>query len=271
MNESCRYNISEVCSSFNSFTFPVGAGGFNPNTTASASATDVQKDGILPVCIRQMILVDDDVKMFNFAYALVSLVVIVRKIEYTSTKITCTIEDHTGRMEAHFWLDDEGGKAPKITQNAYARIIGTSRKVGDQNVIVIYHAEEVENINEVTTHRLEILFARFKAEQLSKGGGLMKDTGSKLGGMSSTSGNTNEPMETNAATTYHGLAGKDNLIYQAISVNSMANNGSGFSRTELYATFPKLPNIEVDNSIDYLIQEGHIYSTVSSDNFKTVE
>lgn len=210
--------------------------------------------------------------MFNLSYSLVCLVAIVRKVEYSSTKATYTIEDHTGRIEAHYWLDDEGGKQPKVTQNAYARIIGGLRKAGDQNVVIIYHAEEVEKINEVTTHLLEILFSRFKAEQFSKGGAVLKGMSYGSDGLSSQNGNGNVPMETMDTTAApHGMTGMNALIYQAISANNMGNKGAGISREDLYEKYPKFPKTEIDNILQYLVQEGHTYSTVSIDNFKTVE
>ncbi|XP_063704050.1 uncharacterized protein LOC134833607 [Culicoides brevitarsis] len=255
-----------------------GGGGFNPNTTASGAGGETQKDGILPVCVRQLLLVDDEVKMFNFSYAMVSLVAIVRKIDYTSTKITYTLEDHTGRIEAHYWLDDENSKHPKMTQNAYAHVVGSLRKVSDQNVIIVYNAEEVEKINEVTTHLLEVLFTRFKAEKFSQPGGAVTKINS--GGLGAfTNGGTNgvsthQPMETSQSgggQAAHGMSGKNALILQHISINNGANGGAGITRDELYAKFPKIPKSEVDDVISVLVDEGHIYSTVSSDNFQTVE
>lgn len=213
-------------------------------------------------------------KMFNFTYGMVSLVAIVRKIEYTSTKITYTVEDHTGRMEAHYWIDEDSAKQPKVTQNAYAQILGSLRKVGDQNVVIIYDAEEVEKINEVTTHLLEILFCRFKAEQFTKTGGtLVKE----LAGMSSQNGDANgtvQPMDTTdqgGAVNPHGLQGKNALIYDVIAANNHLNKNSGISRTELYEKFPKIPANDIDTILEFLSNEGHTYSTVTSDHFRTVD
>lgn len=218
--------------------------------------------------------------MFNLAYGMVRLVAIVRKIEYTSTKITYTLEDHTGRVEAHYWLDDESGKQPKVTQNAYATILGSLRKVGDQNVVIIYHAEEVLKINEVTTHLLEVLFCRFKAEQYSKAGGaaLVKGVSSGFGEMSVANAYSHvgggQPMDTNEQAgplASHGMTGKNSLIFQAIEAGNLTNNLTGITRQELYDKFPKIQHSEMDDILEFLIHEGHTYSTVSCDHFKTVD
>lgn len=222
-----------------------------------------------------MLLVENDVKMFNFSYAMVSLAAIIRKIDYTSTKITYTIEDHTGRMEAHYWLEDEGSPQPKITQNAYAKIVGALRKSGDQNVIIVYNAQEIEDPNELVTHMLETLYCRFKGENLSKGGGLTTGMSAGLGGMTLNHGNHNgthmEMEDVKPMVASNGLTGKHAVMVEAINAANSTNGDSGISRQQVFAKFPKIPRDEVNQILDYLSNEGFIYSTINADHFKTVE
>lgn len=215
---------------------------------------------------------NDDVTMFGLSYSIVSLVAIVRDIQFTSTKIKYRLEDHTGQIEAYFWVEsDTETKAPKVTKNAYARVIGNVRNVAESKGITIYHAEEIENINEVTTHLLEVLYARYKSEALQKGGS------SVVGAMASTSiagainGNssTAQPMETDdaAATdgSSYGLTGKNLLVFKAIK--EFGSSESGMHRGQLEAKFPHIPKSEMNVIIEYMSNEGMIYTTIDSDHF----
>uniref|UniRef100_A0A336M0F2 CSON006869 protein n=1 Tax=Culicoides sonorensis TaxID=179676 RepID=A0A336M0F2_CULSO len=249
-----------------------GAGGFNPNsTTAQGAGNETKKDGILPVCIRQLLLVDDEVKMFDLSYSMVNLVAIVRKIDYTSTKITYTLEDHTGRIEAYYWLEDENSQQPKVTTNAYARVIGSLRNNAENKTIIIYHAEEVEKINDRTTHLLEVLFCRFKAEQFAKGGVLPRNGQSMTAALGGGSSSAGAPMETTDDIAPNGLSGKNLLILQVVKNYDGPDQDNGISRQEVYEKVPKIPKTEVDAILEYMMSEGFIYSTICADNFKSVE
>lgn len=95
---------------------------------------------------------------------------IVRNIDNSSTKITYTIEDHTGQIDAYLWLEEEARKQkiPQVMQNNYLRVHGSIRMSGGVKSIMIFNMATVTSPNEVTTHLLEVLTARYKAEKYSK-------------------------------------------------------------------------------------------------------
>lgn len=74
-----------------------------------------------------------------------------------------------GRIEAHFWVEE--GEAPTVSNvmlNSYARVIGAVRSQGGNKSIMIYKIDAVKGINEVNTHYLEVLNARYMAEEYAK-------------------------------------------------------------------------------------------------------
>lgn len=74
-----------------------------------------------------------------------------------------------GRIEAHFWVEE--GEAPTVSNimlNSYARVIGAVRSQGGNKSIMIYKIDSVKGINEVNTHYLEVLNARYIAEEFAK-------------------------------------------------------------------------------------------------------
>lgn len=52
--------------------------------------------------------------------------------------------------------------------NSYARVIGAVRSQGGNKSIMIYKIDTVKGINEVNTHYLEVLNARYMAEEFAK-------------------------------------------------------------------------------------------------------
>ena len=52
--------------------------------------------------------------------------------------------------------------------NSYARVIGAVRSQGGNKSIMIYKIDSVKGINEVNTHYLEVLNARYMAEEFEK-------------------------------------------------------------------------------------------------------
>lgn len=52
--------------------------------------------------------------------------------------------------------------------NTYARVIGAVRQQGDIKSIMIYKIQAVKSINEVNTHYLEVVNARYQVKPSSK-------------------------------------------------------------------------------------------------------
>lgn len=259
--------------------------------SCSLNSKEPLEEGILPVCIRQLILFDGEVMLFNFAYKLVSLVAIVRKIDKKNPyKILYTFEDHTGQIDGIFWLNGEENNydtSPILSVNRYSNIIASLRKIGGQNIIVINFAEEVFDINCVTTHRLETLFVRYKVEQASMRVMLQNVSipppvslpslvPSHLSSKSSSLPLLSPRVKIDSVystNAFHDLIGKkDPKILKIIEDNGDKNDGLGITRAELHAFLPKLgSNVYIENSLEYMIQVGVIYATIDSNHFKIVQ
>lgn len=209
--------------------------------------------------------------MFGLNYTVITVVAIIRKIDYTSTKITYTLEDHTGKIDAHFWLEEENAKQPALTQNAYARVIGALRTAGDNKVIIIYHAEEITKIGDVSTHLLEILFSRFQAEAFQKKG-VVKPSFSQLANNNETVAmDTAESKPDLETTNPHLLTGVSLAVYQAIQAYGKEGGTLGLERRVLQNKFSKISAQELETILGHMCTEGMIYSTVDTDHFLTVD
>lgn len=219
--------------------------------------------------------------MWGFEYKMFTTVGVVRNIEHSSTKITYSLQDKTGKItvmiysetqsqllnnfsgqiNAHLWVEEgDSPSSSAIMLNTYARVIGAVRQQGDVKSIMIYKIHPVKSINEVSTHYMEVVNARYQAEEYHKGG-----TGSST--VKSSQGKSEAPAAFGTQSTQGGPQGKDVVVFKAIQQSGETSPERGISRKELYAKFPNFSVGELDKIIDKMSGEGHIYSTLDNDHF----
>ncbi|XP_016963196.1 replication protein A 32 kDa subunit [Drosophila biarmipes] len=235
-------------------------GDFNATQTAPTGAASNQKgEGIVPLVIKQVVdAPEGNIELFGMQYAMVCVVGIVRNVETSSTKITYTVEDHSGRIDAHYWLEEgDALKAPEVMVNNYVKVYGTTRSQGGQKTLMVFKLLPVLDPNEVCTHLLEVLNARYRAEDYKNKGG----SGAVA---SSGSGSIADFTTSQSSAIVSGLDPKQQAVFQAIKSNV---SEEGISRKELKAKFSHISDSELTNILDFMISEGHIYSSIDADHF----
>ncbi|KAH8269346.1 hypothetical protein KR018_005964, partial [Drosophila ironensis] len=236
-------------------------GDFNATQTAPAGAASSQKgEGIAPLVIKQIVdAPEGNIEMFGMQYAMACVVGIVRNVETSSTKITYTLEDHSGRIDAHYWLEEgDALKAPEVMVNNYVKVYGTTRSQAGQKTLMVFKLLPVLDPNEVCTHLLEALNARYKAEDYQSKGGASEGAGhSGAGGMG-------DFTASQSSAIVSGLDPKQQAVFQAIKSNV---SEEGISRKELKTKFSHISDSELNNILDFMISEGHIYSSIDADHF----
>lgn len=180
------------------------------------------------------------------SFGMVSIVGIVRNVEHSSTKITVTVEDHSGQIDAHLWLEDgDVGNMPSLLLNTYVRVFGSVRNQGGTKTLMIFKIDPLSSISELTTHLLEVLNARYLAEDFAK------SAGGGGGGMNSnsnyqaTSNNFNSNSAFNGGNdgSQLGLTGKMLMIYKAVKEYK---SEQGISKQELHNKFSHIPMGELE-------------------------
>lgn len=205
----------------------------------------------------------DGVKIFNFNYGIVKVVAILRHIEVTSTRIIYKLEDHTGCIDAHLWLED-GNAEPqdlRIKVNKYISVFGSVRNQGGTKAIMAFKITPVMSANVVNTHLLEVLNTRYFAEEFSR-----KSNG--LDGGVAGNGFGESAMSGGASSDNCGLTGKALQVYKLIKEHKSAE---GISLTELQKKLPKFSNQEIMETTDNMVLEGHIYTSIDSEHFLSTD
>lgn len=244
-----------------------GAGGFNATATGGGGKDENKAEGVLPLTLRHIQESSEaGIQLFGFQYSMVTFVAIVRHIDHSSTKVTYRLEDHTGQIDAHLWLEEgDTTNIPGILVNTYARVVGSVRNQGGSKAVMIFKICQVNSPNEVTTHLLEVLNARYKGEAYAKSAGIgggAREGGSGEKGFASGGGF----MDSEANSM--GLTGKQLVVYKAIKSHI---SDIGISRQELQAKFSHISSSEMQSITDYMTQEGIVYTSVDSDHFLCVD
>ncbi|KAJ6637446.1 Replication protein A 32 kDa subunit [Pseudolycoriella hygida] len=236
-------------------------GGFDASAGQGSGVTSESKpEGIVPMVIKQIHdCPESGLRLYDMVFGTVQLVALVRNIEYTSTKITYVLEDHTGKIEAHIWLEEgDVSKAPQIVVNTYASVYGSVRNQGGTKTLIVFKIEAIKSPNELTTHLLEVLNARFSAEHYAT-----KKNTDVVGHFQM---DTTAPKVNQEAQHPLGLTGKELAIYQAIQGNK---SESGISFSELERRFSHIPTQELRDIVELMTQEGMCYTSIDADHFKS--
>ncbi|XP_022231663.1 replication protein A 32 kDa subunit [Drosophila obscura] len=234
-------------------------GDFNATQTApSGAASEKKGEGIVPLVIKQIVdAPEGNIEMFGMQYGMACVVAIVRNVETSSTKITYTLEDHSGRIDAHYWLEEgDALKAPEVMLNNYVKVYGTTRSQAGQKTLMVFKLLPVLDPNEVCTHLLEALNARYKAEDYQN-----KGDSAGSGAMATQSHDFTASQSTAIVS---GLDSKQQAVFQAIKSNM---SEEGINRKELKSKFSHISDSELNNILDFMISEGHIYSSIDADHF----
>lgn len=191
----------------------------------------------MPLLIKQIINSGDQgVKLSGLSFGMMTVVAIVRAIEHSSTKITFTLEDHTGQIDAHLWLEEgDVAQVPAILLNTYACVHGSVRTQGGTKAIMIFRIDAINSINELTTHILEVLNARYMAEEFAKNDGIETGHNNAHGDFIG-----NAPIESNSA--HSGLKGKHLLVFEAVKNHK---SEQGISIQELQSKFSHISESEL--------------------------
>ncbi|XP_053955075.1 replication protein A 32 kDa subunit [Anastrepha ludens] len=230
-------------------------------TQNSAKGSSASAEGIAPVFIKQIILSQEgNFLMFGMSFGMITCVAVVRSIDISSTKITYTLEDLSGQIEAHYWLEEgDTLKAPDVMLNNYVKLYGSVRTQGHQKMLMVFKMFAIMNSNEVCTHVLEVLNVRYKSEDFATKSSDKISTNIEASGL-----NPNNIGGNN----YLGLEGKQLAVLQAVKNNITTE---GISRKELQLKFSHISANEINSIIEFLISEGHIYSSFDADHFVSSE
>lgn len=235
-------------------------------------------NNIIPVNIKDLLEFDGETfTVEGLEAGMVVIVGQVKSIDNQATKTTYRIEDNTGAIDAVLWIDENKEPSSDVSESIYVRVVGGVRTNQDKKYILAYKISPTSGAAENDGHLLDVVYARYKIKELRDkedmaagigggGGGGAGLTNSMMGGFGG--GSSSSSMAGSGGGQSFGNA-KQDLVYKMVSA---CTRDEGLQRDEVAQQLSgKMNKKEVNDALDYLSGEGHIYSTIDDDHFKAID
>ncbi|XP_069678451.1 replication protein A 32 kDa subunit [Periplaneta americana] len=249
-------------------------GGFLNSPSQFASPAEKQDkparrvQNTVPVTIRQILESSEDgLKIGGMDVHMFTVVALVRRVEVTSTKVSYLLDDCTGGITGVFWLESVDGDdqqcIPPIVENTYCRVYGSVRSNQGKRHVFIFRIMSLTTLDDLTRHILEVMHCNLKIQKM--GNERVKETSYSA----DTTNLSNSFMSTSSINQPGGFSPQQTLVYNAILKSS---SDIGAHRDDVVKTFAgKLSPKEIATILDFLCNEGHIYTTIDDDHFRCTD
>ncbi|CAK8691180.1 unnamed protein product [Clavelina lepadiformis] len=258
-----------------------GGGGFQVGGFGSPAVGDRQKkirsQNIVPVTAQNVSEMIPDDSAFRLGDNDVSHVTLVGTVIHSEKSQTCTtykIDDTTGTVIVKHWnsLDSEddgmeGEESPVYEQGSTVRVFAQVRSFQKIVTLNALHIRPVEDLNEITVHMLECIKFNMvsKAKKNQKPSFPNQSSNAGFSQFSSGGGFAGNQMNQSSAMNM-GMNAVQTQVWQLIEGST---DPGGMSITEIRSTLKGLNLNRIKEALDFLSNEGHIYSTVDDEHFKS--
>ncbi|NWT01791.1 RFA2 protein, partial [Mionectes macconnelli] len=243
-------------------------GGFaSPSGAQAEKRQRIRSQNIVPCTVSQLLaaeLVDEVFRICDLEIPQVTVVGIVRHAEKAPTNILYKVDDMTAApMDVRQWVDTDeaGSENVVIPPGTYVKVAGHLRSFQNKKSLVAFKIMPLENMNEFTTHILETVNAHMilRKNLMSASGAppfsstVVRDTGGYGGGGS---------LLVNGLTAHQS---------QVLNLIKSCPVPEGMSLQELKLQLHSMSMSTIKQAVEFLSSEGHIYSTVDDDHYKSTD
>jgi len=200
----------------------------------------------------------------------------VTGVQPTSTMTIYKLDDGTGVVEVRLWNDSddntEEASAAPVAEGTYVRVFGNLRVFQGKTNVVAFAVRPVTDFNEVTYHSLEAIFVHLgRVKAMGAPPPATPMMGVAPGSYATPTANMG--AYTGGAPAANTAAGGESLQSKLIALfesPQATSSDAGMSTDEVYAAFQSnYPAATIRQSIDNLVSEGHLYSTIDDNHFKS--
>jgi len=251
-------------------------GGFMNNQASPATqgagsgGKEKRAKNVVPVMIEEVLNAPEEgFTIEGVEVGMVSILGKIVEIERAVTKNTYKIEDSTGTLDVIQWLVEDSPSVPEYTESQFVSIVGSIRTQGEKKHMMAFGILEAPTQEQKDFHALQVVYSHLKLKQLN-----LKMTGQA--GMMDNSGLSNSMMggglgsTMGASTTSASFGNKNHDMVYALIKGCIDENGINLD-TILTQVRGKMSKGEMDGAIDFLSGEGHIYSTIDDEHYKTTD
>ena len=230
---------------------------------------------VTPVCAHQLHAAKsgegDSLEVDGKPMGIVTLCGVVRNIQSKTTKVTYRVQDHTGAIDCVQWIDEGDGEAKDsgAREGMYVIVAGQLKSFDNVSALTAHHVRPVTDSNEITAHLMDTLFSHLlntKGDLDAKAAPAMPSGGTFTAGPAQT---INSGAYGAVGGEADGFTADQRMVLSEISANGDEAGASVSSISSALAG--RLNESKIRETIEWLSNEGHVYSTIDDDHFKSTD
>eukprot|EP00249_Psilotum_nudum_P029100 c39360_g1_i1 orf=289-1152(-) len=273
-----------------------GGGGFMPTQSATqfadpfspARTAGSRHSGLLPVTVKQMSMAaqisSDDVFLVDGVdINNATLVGMVSRKEVMVTGVSFILDDGTGRTEVKRWIDSddahENMEMNSIQNGGYVRVQGHLRSFQGKRNVIAFSVRPITDFNEVTFHFLECIFVHLynlksalpgskPTNTIAYGTTTHNEPSRNLSNMDGAR-RYNQYMPPSAAALGGTMTECQKRVQAIFEEPASLASEVGISIDEVVRRMVGFARKQVIDAIDFLVNEGLVYSTIDDDHYKS--
>ncbi|XP_056617877.1 replication protein A 32 kDa subunit [Triplophysa dalaica] len=230
---------------------------------------------IVPCTVSQLmsaVQAEDVFKVGDVEIAQVTIVGVIRGADKSTINIQYKVDDMTSApMDVKQWIDTEdmGVENSVIPPGTYVKVSGNLRSFQNNRSLVAFCVRPLEDMNEVTSHMLEVVHAHMlqrKPQAMMVGGkgtSMMSTSHTSMASTGSSGGYSGANM-----MLINGLSANQN---QVLALIKSCNEPQGISMQDLKQKLNSMSINVIRQVVDFLSNEGHIFSTIDEDHFRSTD
>ncbi|CAG8560646.1 11307_t:CDS:2 [Paraglomus brasilianum] len=245
------------------------------------------KQSLRPVTIGQIMKAEEYDKTLLIDEEEVSQIKLIANVCSVGVNASCTtyiLGDGTGTIKAKEWhADDESAFKERIMVNTYVQIFGNLKATETERYVSIFQTRPVTDYNELTHHYLEVLSVHLSITRGSLPPPQQALPSSSFSGQSETSSLSYLPygMYSNNVPILNNDEGFVSPLHKEIRrlVRQWANTRNGLGESDdgmeinelvlrLQSTYGR---DTVRDGVQWLINEGHLYTTMDEEHVRITE
>ena len=152
-------------------------------------------------------------------------------------------------------------------EETYIRVIGQARYDDRKPFIVAFRIEEIADPNEIYMHFLEVISDSLILQRRKMA--TLSSSGAPSAAVDMNQSCANTPMDTGRGMM-QGFSEIQKTVLNMINQKS-DQSSAGIHRNEIIQSIPGVNPRDINKAIDFLANEGHIFSTTDEDTYKSTD
>ncbi|XP_061675301.1 replication protein A 32 kDa subunit isoform X2 [Syngnathoides biaculeatus] len=227
---------------------------------------------IIPCTVSQLMSAtqsDEAFQIGDVEVAQVTLVGIIRSTDKSMTNIQYKVDDMTcAPMDVKQWVDTEDLNVDSsvLPPGTYVKVSGNIRSFQNNRSVVAFSVRPLEDMNEITSHMLEVVQAHM----------VLSNPQASVQRAGTMSSNTSSMSRPGVDTGYMGARnmadnGLSSAQNQVLSLIKGCMDTQGIGLQELKMRLSSLSMMAIKQAVEFLSNEGHIFSTIDEDHFRSTD